>query len=77
MYEGKAILIKRNKNIHCGVSVHSGIKNKDGSDIKMISICNMTWNLEDKAYEGMSKDITCKRCLKILERADSDGRVKL
>lgn len=77
MYEGKVMLIKRNKTIHCGVSVHSGIKDKNGSDIKMISICNVTWKLEDKVSEGMTKEVTCKRCLKMLERADSDGRVKL
>jgi hypothetical protein len=69
MFKGFVFIVKRKKTLHCGFKVRMG------SDIKTVSACNQTWHVDDKTYEDMSEAVTCKRCLKILEKADEDGRV--
>ncbi|WP_291568598.1 hypothetical protein [Clostridium sp. UBA2485] len=71
MFEGRVNLIKRNKLMHCGVKVW------DGTEYVLTSVCNGWWKHDDKTSEGNASEVTCKRCKKILEKADSDGRVKL
>lgn len=67
MFTGKVNLVKRNKLIHAGVRMNG----------YMVSGCNTTWDIRDKVTEGDSSDITCKRCKKLLERADENGHVIL
>ncbi|MBD5589282.1 hypothetical protein [Clostridium botulinum] len=71
MFEGKVNLIKRNKLIHCG------IKMWNGTEYIMTSVFNRMWKYDDKTNEGNSSEVTCKRCKKILDKADSKGQVKL
>lgn len=71
MFEGRVNLIKRNKLIHCGVRMWNG------TEYLMTSVCNGMWKHDDKNNEGNSSEVTCKRCKKILDKADSKGQVKL
>lgn len=70
MFEGRVNLIKRNKLIHCGFRVRNG-------GVYMVSACNCTWDIKDTVSEGNASEVTCKRCKKLLEKADSKGSVKL
>jgi len=63
----KVILIKRNKLIHCGIIA---------KDYK-ISVCNGKWVDDDVTSIGNEEEVTCKRCQKIIARADENGRVTL
>ena len=67
----KVRLIKRNKLIHCG------FVGRAWDEIKTYSACNKKWVDEDKTSMGDEKEVTCKKCLKILAKCDSDGSVKL
>lgn len=71
MFKGNVNLIKRNKTSHCGIHVRH-----DGEKV-LISVCNGRWVCNDVTSEGSASEVTCKRCLKILEKADSNGHVKL
>jgi len=68
-FKGLVNIVKRKKLLHCG------IKFRVGSGVKIASACNNTWALNDITYEADSSEVTCKRCLKILEKADEDGKV--
>jgi len=48
-----------------------------GPKNKLYSVCSNTWYSHDETKEGPSESVTCKKCLKILSRADEEGRVKL
>lgn len=69
-FKGLVNIVKR-KNIR-----HCGIKFGVGGGVKIASACNNTWCMNDEVYEADSSEVTCKRCLKLLERADEDGMVK-
>lgn len=43
----------------------------------MISPCNKFWKGDDINFVGSTEEVTCKRCLKIIERADENGKVVL
>ncbi|MBP2664779.1 MAG: hypothetical protein H6Q71_2727 [Firmicutes bacterium] len=68
-FTGLVNIVKRKKTLHCGFKVRLG------SDVKIASVCNKTWHLEDEVYEDISSSVTCKRCQKILEKANEDGYV--
>lgn len=68
-FNGIVNIVKRKKILHCGIKVR--IK----SDIKIFSACNKFWNINDETYEAPSSEVTCKRCIKILEKADENGVV--
>ena len=70
-YTGNVALIKRNKLFHCG------IKTTCDKEVMTISICNKVWDIKDTVREGKAEEVTCKRCMKILERADEKGNVKI
>ena len=67
------ILIKRNKITHCGVHC----KDNFSRQILEISICNCRWDVEDKVSTGDIKEVTCKRCLKKIAKADENGYITL
>ena len=67
MFVGKVNLVKRNKLIHTGFRMNG----------YMVSGCNTTWDIRDKVEEGNSSEVTCKRCKKLLEKADENGRTIL
>ncbi|MBP2652609.1 MAG: hypothetical protein H6Q73_178 [Firmicutes bacterium] len=69
-FTGLVNIVKRKKLLHCGFKVRLG------GDVKIASVCNNTWNLADEVYEDISSSVTCKRCKKILEKADEDGCVR-
>jgi hypothetical protein len=71
MFKGFVFIVKRKKILHCGFKVRMG----DG--IKIISVCNKIWHIDDETYEDMAERVTCKRCLKILEKADENGKINL
>jgi hypothetical protein len=71
MFNGTVTLIKRSKTIHCGALI------KMGKEVKLISVCNKVWHIKDRAQDGKTEEVTCKRCLKILAKADEDGKVML
>lgn len=71
MFEGRVNLVKRNKLIHCGFKINR----YDGTYI--VSACNGAWDCKDKVSEGNASEVTCKRCKKLLEKADEKGNVKL
>jgi hypothetical protein len=71
MFNGLVNIVKRRKNLHCGSRVRMG------GSIKIVSVCNCTWMLTDEIYEADSKEVTCKKCLKLLAKADEKGRVEL
>ena len=68
-YKGLVNIVKRKKILHCG------IKFRVGGTVKIASACNNTWSIDDVTYEADYSEVTCKRCLKILEKADEDGKV--
>ncbi len=70
MFIGPVNIIERKKRLHCGFKVRMGY------DIKLASICNQVWCLDDKTYEAMSSEVTCKSCLKLLAKADESGKVE-
>lgn len=67
----RVILVKRGKVIHCGIQAKS-----DG-ELYKISVCNGRWDLTDKTSIGNAEEVTCKRCQKIIARADKNGCVNL
>lgn len=71
MFKGFVNIVKRKKILHCGIKVRMG------GSIKIVSVCNTTWHVDDITYEDMATEVTCKRCLKILSKADESGRVDL
>lgn len=71
MFEGRVNLIERRKLVHCGIKLWNG------TEYIMTSVCSGVWELKDIVTEGDAKEVTCKRCRKIIDRADSDGHVKL
>jgi adenine-specific DNA methylase len=64
-------LIKRGRVIHCGIQA------KSMGEIYKISVCNGRWDINDKTSIGEDTEVTCKRCQKIIERADENGCVDL
>jgi len=70
MYKGKINLLLRNKVLHCGVAVRHDSN-------KLFSICNTLWKDTDKTYEGYFNEVTCKRCVKMLNKSDENGIIKL
>lgn len=71
MFKGKVNLIKRGKVTHVGVG------RRNGGKLYIISACNGYWKADDEVSIEPSSEVTCKRCLKILERADENGEVQL
>jgi len=69
MFRGTVNIVKRRKLLHCGIKV------RINGGIKITSACNNTWMLTDETYEAESKQVTCKKCLKILSKADESGKV--
>jgi len=69
MFNGIVNIVKRRKTLHCGTRVRMS------GNIKIASVCNNTWALTDEVYEAEAKEVTCKRCLKILAKADEDGKI--
>lgn len=69
-FVGIVNIIERKKRLHCGFKV------KMGGSVKLASICNQVWTLDDETYEANSSEVTCKTCLKMLAKADESGRVK-
>lgn len=67
----KIILIKRGKITHCG------IQRKSMDEVYEISICNGRWVDTDKTSIGGTEEVTCKRCRKIIAKADENGVVNL
>lgn len=67
MFDGPVKLIKKNKLIHVGFMMNG----------YLVSGCNLEWNIKAEVSEGNSSEVTCKRCRKLLERADEDGCVIL
>lgn len=68
MFEGKVYLIKRNtKIIHVGVKING----------YTASACNIRWDIRDEVSVGDPSEVTCKRCKKIIEKADEDGYIVL
>jgi adenine-specific DNA methylase len=67
----RVILIKRNKVVHCGV------KSRFLNEVYKISVCNGRWDADDKTSIGEKEEVTCKRCQKIIARADENGIVTL
>ncbi|WP_026881403.1 hypothetical protein [Clostridium akagii] len=67
MFTGRVNLVKRNKLIHVGFTMNGC----------MVSGCNTTWDIRDKVAEGNSSEVTCKRCKKLLEKADENGHAIL
>jgi hypothetical protein len=67
VFNGRVNLIKRNKLIHAGFKMNG----------YMVSGCNLRWDMRDKVTEGDAPEVTCKRCKKLLERADENGHVVL
>lgn len=65
-YKGLVNIVKRKKILHCG------IKHIMGGTAKIASACTNVWHINDVTYEADSSEVTCKKCLKILERADED-----
>ncbi len=70
MFDGRVNLVKRNKLIHCGFKVYNG-------GWYMVSACNCTWDIKDKVEEGNASEVTCKRCKKLLEKANEDGSIRI
>ncbi|MBP2661996.1 MAG: hypothetical protein H6Q69_5028 [Firmicutes bacterium] len=69
-FTGIVNIVKRKKTLHCGYKVRMG------GNVKTVSACNCTWNLYDEVYEANASEVTCKRCQKLLEKANEDGYVK-
>lgn len=68
MFDGNVYLVTRSKK-----TVHAGIKMNG----YMVSVCNLRWDYRDTVVEGKAAEVTCKRCKKIIERADESGHVIL
>lgn len=69
-FTGVVNIIERKKRLHCGFKVRMG------GSVKLASVCNKVWTLDDKTYEANSSEVTCKTCLKVLAKADESGRVE-
>lgn len=63
----EVFIIERNKRKHCGFRTYG--------QIKVFSLCNRTWNESDIITKGYDTDVTCKRCQKLMAKADSNGVV--
>lgn len=70
MFNGTITIIKRGKILHCGTRLRHDTDN-------LFSICNGIWNIKDKINNGLVNEVTCKRCLKLLQKADENGKIKL
>lgn len=68
-FKGLVNIVKRKKLLHCGTKFRVGMA------VKIGSVCNGVWSIDDVVYEANASEVTCKRCLKILEKADEDGKV--
>jgi hypothetical protein len=64
-------LIKRGK------ITHVGFKAKVWGEVNLYSLCNQRYCVEDKVSEGVDTEVTCKRCLKKMAKADKNGVVTL
>lgn len=62
-------LIKRGKRTHVG------FKATCMGEENIYSLCNQRWCTDDKVSEGEDTEVTCKRCLKKMSKADENGRV--
>ena len=71
MFIGVVNIVKRKKRLHCGFKIRMAY-----GEIKIVSLCNKVWCIEDKTYEADSSEVTCKTCLKMLAKADESGCVK-
>lgn len=71
MFSGVVNIIERRKLLHCGIKVRATGKTM------LVSACNQIWNANDKTYELPAEKVTCKRCIKILAKADENGKVNL
>jgi hypothetical protein len=67
----KVYLIKRGK------ITHVGFKAKVMGDIDVYSVCNQRMDCSDVIYIGEDTEVTCKRCLKKMAKADEHGRAIL
>ena len=67
MFNGNVNLInKKNSKV-----THVGFR----MDGYMVTGCKLEWNIDAKVTEGEASQVTCKRCKKLLERADENGNV--
>jgi hypothetical protein len=69
--EMRVNLIKRGK------VTHVGFKAKVMGEVNLYSLCNQRWSADDKVSEGEDTEVTCKRCIKKMSKADKDGYVKI
>ncbi len=67
MFTGRVNLVQRTKTVHVGFKMNG----------YMVSGCNLTWDIRNKVTEGDASEVTCKRCRKLLEKADESGHVVL
>lgn len=67
----KVHLVKRGK------ITHAGFKAKVMGDIDVYSLCNQRMDCSDIVSIGEDTEVTCKRCLKKMTKADEHGRVIL
>lgn len=67
MFTGRVNLVKKNKTVHVGFKMNG----------YMVSGCKLEWDVRNKICEGDASEVTCKRCKKLLERADENGHVVL
>lgn len=72
-FDGNVYLVSKPK----GTVKHLGIKVSDGSVPMIVCACTMDWYQKDINSIGKAEEVTCKRCRKVLERADSKGRIIL
>ena len=67
MFNGNVNLInKKNSKV-----THVGFR----MDGYMVTGCKLEWDIDAKVTEGEASQVTCKRCKKLLERADENGNV--
>ncbi|MCE5221881.1 MAG: hypothetical protein LLF98_11640 [Clostridium sp.] len=67
----KVHLVKRGK------IVHVGFKARVMGDIDVYSACNQRMDVSDTVSIGEDSEVTCKRCLKKISKADEHGRIVL
>lgn len=65
----KVNLIKRGK------ITHVGFKAKVMGQVDVYSLCNQRMDCSDVVSIGEDTEVTCKRCLKKMAKADEHGRV--
>lgn len=70
MFSGIVNIVKRKKKLHCGFKVRMG------GTVRIVSLCNKTWSIDDEVYEDVSTEVTCRSCLKLLAKADETGYIE-